>query len=210
MLDAMKEVANTSKGSRLLAEQSLKYPDAIAKTDEFLGDYGMQLGRHLGSGAESLVWEVRPKAAADRHVLKIRPGGLESDFDFPEGVAGLSPYWATAQPGPEVAVALQPQADALWRPQHGMTHAFEKGARRLKSSLLARGWQWDDNHIQNIGVTPEGEWTAIDGFLYRSNPSDTSALDHYWQHWGPKPSAEEAIRMLKLTPREREVIYGPQ
>lgn len=206
LLDAMQQAAE-NKGSRHLAEKALLSPDGLAKADEFIGDYGMSLGRHLGAGAESLVWEVVPRNSPDRHVLKLRPDGLASDFDFPDGLPGVSPYWAAAQAGPNLAVALQPRADALWRPVHGMTRVFEQGSRRLKNSLLARGWQWDDNHIHNIGVSPEGEWTAIDGFLYKS-PHQSDGVDEYWKKWGPQPSPEEAIRMLRVTPGEREVIYG--
>lgn len=208
MLDAMKEVAATSRGSRMLAEQSLRYPDAIAKADEFLGDHGMTLGRHLGSGVESLVWEVTPRSSPDRHVLKIRPQGRAEDFLLPEGIDGVSPYWAVSQAGPEIAVALQPRAEAVFRPAPGLERVFTEGARKLRDSLWSRGWHWQDGHLENAGVTPEGTWTAIDGNVRPIGSPAPSRLPAWMSSPSREASTEEAIRMLRLSPEEEAVIFG--
>lgn len=208
MLDAMREVAATSRGSKLLAEQSLRYPDAVARADEFLGDHGMTLGRHLGSGIESLVWEVTPRNSTDRHVLKVRPQGRTEDFLLPEGIDGVSPYWAMSQAGPEIAMALQPRAAAVFRPAPGLEKAFTEGAGRLRDSLWSRGWHWQDGHLENVGVTPEGFWTAIDGEVRPAGSHSPSKLPAWMNGASRDAPTEEAIRMLRLTPEEEAVIFG--
>lgn len=208
MLDAMREVAATSRGSRTLANQSLRYPDAVARADEFLGDHGMALGKHLGSGIESLVWEVTPRDSTNRHVLKIRPQGRVEDFLLPEGVDGVSPYWAMSQAGPEIAMALQPRAAAVFRPAPGFERAFTEGAGKLRDSLWSRGWHWQDGHLENVGVTPEGHWTAIDGDVRPIGGSGSSMLPGWMQRPSRSVATEEAIRMLRLTPEEEAVIFG--
>jgi hypothetical protein len=194
----------------------------MSQAEQFLGDQGMGLGRYLGAGAESLVFEAVPKTGPDRHVLKVRPGMVE-DFELPEGVAGLAPYWSKAQVDPMVAAALQPRADVVWGPGTGLAgDAFDSGRRRLKQSLAARGWDWSDGHERNVGVMPDGTWAVIDGFIDEVPPADPFAhhpngppeleLFNHWRDRGTPPatslpSAEEAIRMLRLTPQEERAIY---
>lgn len=197
LADAARQLPDTDQNAWRLADDLLKHPKAIDRTDQFLGDNGLQLGRHVGSGAESLVWEVSPRAGGPAHVLKVRPDGLTSDFDLPEGVPGVVPYWAKEQVDPKVAVALQQRAD-VYAPKQGLELPFSQAATRVKKSLLARGWDWGDSHKQNLGVLPSGEWGVVDGWMFHAHPAWTR----------PDISPEEAIRMLRVTPWERSAIYG--
>lgn len=198
MLDAVRQVSSGRGYASRMADDLLRYPEELKRIDQFVGDHGLQIGRPIGSGVESVVWEAVPKSSAGTHVLKVRPGGLATDFDLPADAAGIVPYWAKEQAGPNVAVALQQKADAVFRPRAGFEGAFKSGAERLSESLLSRGWHWADRHQGNLGVMPDGTWGAIDGFIDRAHPSWTL----------PNYTNEEAIRMLRLTPRESEIIYG--
>ena len=176
-----------------------RHPESLDRVDQFVGDHGLEIGKHLGAGAESLVFEALPRAGERSHVLKVRVGdALPTDFDFPPDVPGIAPYWAREQAGPNVAVALQPKADVVYRPVTGWEKPFQNAAERLKQSLLARGWHWGDGHQWNLGVMPDETWGAIDGFIDRAHPSWTL----------PKIPPEEAIRMLRVTPEERAAIFG--
>lgn len=198
--DAAEAVYADGKGGWQMAEDLLyRYPDSMERVDQFVGDHKMELGRHLGAGAESLVWEVRPRSGDNANVLKVRVGDAQpSDFHFPDNVPGIAPYWAREQAGPNVAVALQPKADVVYAPKTGWEKPFQNASERLNESLLSRGWHWADRHQWNIGVMPDGTWGAVDGFVYRAPPDWTL----------PKIPQEEAIRMLRLTPDERMAIYG--
>lgn len=196
MLDAAKSLSSDSEHAEWMAQQLLKNPAALREVDQFVGDHSLQITRPLGSGAESLVWEVQPVAGPGAHVLKVRHNGMVDDFDLPENVPGVVPYWAKAQAGPDVAMALQQKADAVY--QRGLELPFSHAADRLGQSLLARGWYFGDGHKHNVGLMPGGNWAAIDGFIDRAHPSWTL----------PKMSAEEAIRMLRATPYELEDVKG--
>lgn len=200
LLDAVRDVAHSdAAGWRMADDLMRRYPQSLDRVDQFIGDQGMRLGRHLGSGAESLVWEVKPRTGPNSHVLKVRAGDADvSDFDLPEAVPGVAPYWAREQAGPNVAAAIQPKADVVFRPMAGWEKPFSQGAERLRESLLARGWHWADGHKWNVGVMPDGTWGAVDGFVDRAHPAWTR----------PNISPEEAVRMLRLTPDERAAIYG--
>lgn len=205
-----------------MASEVLRHPKAIAGAEEFLGDQGLGLGGYLGAGAESLVFEAIPRSGPDQHVLKIRPG-VVTDFELPDGVDGIAPYWSKAQVDPMVAAALQPRADAVFGPGMGLAErAFISGANRLKRSLAARGFDWMDGHTRNLGVMPGGTWSVIDGFIDEiperhkypsmSEPPRLEAFNALRNYGDPRatslPSSEEAIRMLRLTPAEERAIYG--
>ena len=200
MRDAAEAVYAGERAGWRMAEDLLhRYPDSLDKIDQFVGDHGMQLGRPVGAGAESLVWELQPALDAPPQVLKVRTGDAEiGDFNFPDNVPGIAPYWARSQAGPNVAVALQPRADVVYRPVQGWEKTFQNAAERVKESLLARGVYWADGHQYNLGVMPDGQWSAIDGFMYDAHPAWTK----------PNISPEEAIRMLRLTADEQAAIYG--
>ena len=198
-LDAVRSVSGNDTRASQIADDLLRHPDALKRVDEFLGDHGMELGKHVGAGAESIVWEALPRTGEPPQVLKIRPEAESvGAFDHPHNVPGVVPYWASAQVGPNIAAALQQQADVAFRPKRGLELPFSQAATRVGESLLARGWHWGDGHKWNIGVMPDRTWGIIDGFIDRAHPSWTL----------PKYSDEEAIRMLRLTPRESEMIYG--
>jgi hypothetical protein len=200
MLDAVRQVSSGSGYASRMAGDLLRHPDELKRIDEFVGDHGLQIGRPIGSGVESVVWEALPKSDGGAHVLKVRHGGLTDDFELPPDVPGIVPYWAKEQAGPNIAAALQQKADAVFRPKAGFDGAFKSGAERLSESLLSRGWHWADRHQGNLGVMPDGTWGAIDGFIDRAHPSWTL----------PKYTNEEAIRMLRMAPREREIIYSQE
>lgn len=198
-LDAMQAVSGNDTRASQIADDLLRQPEALRRVDEFLGDHGMELGRHVGAGAESIVLEAIPRAGDHPHVLKIRPeADSAAAFDHPHNVPGVVPYWASAEVGPSIAAALQQQADVAFRPKRGLELPFSQAAERVGQSLLARGWHWGDGHKWNIGVMPDRTWGVIDGFIDRAHPSWTL----------PKYSDEEAIRMLRLTPEEIAAIYG--
>lgn len=221
MLDAVKELAERPRVGRL-ANEVLQYPAAISRAEQMLGDHGMDLGGYLGAGAESIVFEAMPRSGQAQQVLKLRPGPVE-DFDFPEGVPGIAPYWSKEQVSPMVAAALQPRGDVVWGPGLGLAgDAFDAGRRRLRQSLAARGWDWGDSHERNIAVMPDGTWAAIDGFLDEIPPADPFVdlpngppeleLFNHWRERGtPRatklPSSDDAIRMLRLTPQEQRAVY---
>lgn len=227
MLDAMRELAARDRGPARLANEVLQYPKSLTGAEEFLGDQGMGLGRYLGAGAESLVFEAIPRTGPDQHVLKIRPGMVD-DFELPEGIDGIAPYWSKAQVSPMVAAALQPRADAVMGPGLGLTEAeFDAGRRRLRQSLAARGWDWTDSHVRNVGLMPGGKWAVIDGFIDQIHePDPFGNYGHGYEHprleafnaareyGSPRasslPSTEEAIRMLRMTPEEERAIYKTQ
>jgi hypothetical protein len=175
------------------------YPKSLSQIDEFMGDNKMTLGRPLGAGSESLVFAANPAFDEAPQVLKVRVGdALQSDFDFPKNVPGIAPYWASTQAGPNVAAALQPRADMVYKPVQGWEKPFKLASERLKQSLLARGWHWMDGHLLNAGLMPDGNWNAVDGFVDIAHPSLSR----------PNISPEEAIRMLRSTPEERAAIFG--
>lgn len=188
-------------GWRMAEDLLYQHPDALGKIDEVVGDNHMQLGRYLGAGKESLVFEAAPRSGDASHVLKVRVGGAEPS-DFSHGhlndVPGVVPYWGAQQAGQDVAVAFQPMARAAYSPKRGLEVPFSQGAERLKQSLLARGVDWGDSHKWNVGAMPDGTWGAIDGWVYPAHRD--------WKL--PDISDEEAIRMLRLTPDELEAIYG--
>jgi hypothetical protein len=190
----------TSRAGQI-ADELLRQPATLRRTEEFIGDHGLELGRHIGAGAESIVWEAVPPGGGQPHVLKIRPdSGSPGVFSEPPDVPGIVPYWAKAQPGTDVSAALQQKADVVYEKGRGLEVPFSRGIDRVKESLLARGWDWGDSHKWNLGVMPDGQWGVIDGFIYQAHPSWTR----------PQHSAEEAIRMLRVTPAERDFIYGPR
>lgn len=203
MSDAVQALSASDPGRGTIdaihAEKLLRQPDALRRVDEFVGDHGMDLGRHLGAGAESLVFEVVPRAGGDPHVLKVRPDSISPDeFAYPKDVPGIVPYWATASLGADAKAALQPKAAVVFSKGAGLDIPFNHAVGRVHESLLSRGWNWGDGHRWNIGLMPDGQWGAIDGFIHKAHPS-----------WSlPQRSPEEAIRMLRMTPLERAAIYG--
>ena len=199
--DATEAVYAAERAGWRMAEDLLyQYPKSLDRIDQVVGDNKMELGRYLGSGAESLVWEAMPRQGSPAHVLKVRVGdAAPTDFSagHPHDVPGIVPYWGAEQAGPNVAVAFQPMARTVY--SRGMYAApFSSGAERLKQSLLARGVDWGDAHKSNVGAMPDGTWGVIDGWVFPAHPE--------WKR--PDISAEEAIRMLRLTPDESAAIYG--
>lgn len=188
-------------GWRLAEDLLYQFPESLERIDQVVGDNKMQLGRYLGAGKESLVWEARPRRDGPANVLKVRVGGAEpSDFSSGhlDGAPGVVPYWGAQRAGQDVAVAFQPMARAVYSPKRGLEMPFSQGAERLKHSLLARGIDWGDSHKFNVGAMPDGTWGAIDGWIYPAHPD--------WKL--PQIPEEEAIRMLRLTPEEQVGIYG--
>jgi hypothetical protein len=188
-------------GWRLAEDLLYQFPGSPAKIDQVVGDNQMQLGRYLGAGKESLVFEAIPRSGDGSQVLKVRVGGAEpSDFGSGhlDGVPGVVPYWGAQQAGQDVAVAFQPMAKAVYSPKRGLEVPFSRGAERLKQSLLARGVDWGDSHKFNVGAMQDGTWGAIDGWIFPAHRD--------WKL--PQIPEEEAIRMLRLTPEERLGIYG--
>lgn len=201
MLDATKSFSSetASEHAQWMAGKLLQQPGALGKIDQLLGDHALEISRPLGSGAESLVFEVRPRSGDDAHVLKVRWEGTADGFDAPEGVPGIASYWAKEQAGPDVAAALQAKARAILNRGSGDKAVFRGAADRLSQSLLARGWHWGDGHEYNLGAMPDGTWSAIDGFIDKAHPSWTL----------PQIAPEEAIRMLRMTPEERAALFHP-
>lgn len=201
MRDAADAVYASERAGWRMAEDLLHlYPEALDRVDEVVGDNQMSLGKYLGSGAESLVWEATPRAGGPAQVLKVRVGeAAPADFTagHPSNVAGIVPYWGAEQAGHGVAVAFQPMARTVY--SRGMYAApFNTGAERLQQSLLARGVHWSDAHKWNVGAMPDGTWGVIDGWVFPSHPA--------WSR--PSMSNEEAIRMLRLTADEQAALYG--
>ena len=199
MAEAARDVAARGADGWRRAEALAQRPEDLARVDEFLGDHGMVLGDHLGAGVEAVVWEALPRAGGNAQVLKVRAEDPAAFFDLPENVAGVSPYWAKADIAPNLAVALQERADAVYRPGRSLEAPFKEAAERVNQSLLARGWQWDDRHRGNLGVMPNGSWGVFDGYVKPLSQGNRPAMP-----------AEEAIRMLRLTPAERAAIYGTE
>lgn len=201
MRDAAESVYAAEKSGWRMAEDLLHlYPESLGRADQVIGDNKMSLGRYLGSGAESLVWEALPRSGEAAQVVKVRVGdAAPTDFSagHPADVAGVVPYWGESQVGPGVAVAFQPMAKAVY--SRGMYAApFSSGAERVRQSLLARGIDWSDAHKSNVGAMPDGTWGVIDGWVFPAHPS-----------WGrPDISPEDAVRMLKITPDEAMAIRG--
>jgi hypothetical protein len=196
MLQATEEAANDANG--YVAGLLLRHPGALKRIDQFVGDNQLQLGRHLGQGAESVVWEVFPASGGRASVMKVRPEALADSFDFPDDVPGIVPYFSKEQVSPDVAVALQPKADVVFRKGAGFEIPFNHASGRIQQSLLSRGWHWGDGHRWNLGVMPDQTWGVIDGFIDKAHPS-----------WSlPQYTPEESIRMLRMTPDERAAIYG--
>jgi hypothetical protein len=198
MMEAAKELSLGEDRAGQLAEELLRHPEAIRRIDQFIGDYKLQLGRPIGAGAESAVWEVVPRGGGPAQVMKVRPGGMTTDFDFPSDVPGIVPYVAKEQASPSVAVALQPKADVVYQKNFGLEIPFSHASQRVGESLLSRGWYWGDGHKWNLGVMPDGTWGVIDVLVDRAPPDWTL----------PKRTPEEAIRMLRMTPFERAGVYG--
>lgn len=197
MLDATKSFQSGSEHAQWMAEKLLKHPESLGRIDQLLGDHALEITRPLGSGAESLVFEVRPRSGDDAHVLKVRWEGTADGFDAPDGVPGIAPYWAKEQVGQDVAAALQAKARAVLAKGGADKPVFRDAADRLSQSLLARGWHWGDGHEYNLGAMPDGTWSAIDGFIDKAHPG--------WSR--PKIDPEEAIRMLRMTPEERAALF---
>lgn len=193
--------ASERPGWRLAEDLLYRYENSLPKIDQVVGDNRMQLGRYLGAGKESLVFETLPRSGEAENVLKIRVGDATPE-NFSAGhldnVPGVVPYWGANQTGQDVAVAFQPMARAVYSQNRGLEKPFSLGAERLKQSLLARGVDWGDSHKWNVGAMPDGTWGAIDGWIFPARPD--------WKL--PPISEEEAIRMLRLTPDERVAIYG--
>ena len=200
--DAAEEIYAAERPGWRMAEDLLhQFPESLSQIDQVVGDNRMRLGRYLGAGKESLVFEAAPTAGNGAHVLKVRIGGAEpSDFSAGhlDGAPGVVPYWGAQQAGDDVAVAFQPMASAVYSPKRGLERPFSRGAERLQQSLLARGIEWRDGHKLNVGAMPDGTWGAIDGFIFPAH-ADWSL---------PQIPQEEAIRMLRLTPEERMAIFG--
>lgn len=183
-------------------------PSDIARIDQFANDYGLDIGSQLGAGFESSVLgtsgQFRGDPTRDR-VLKIALrdrmlGGADKGFDLPRDVPGVAAYDAVEDFGP-IRAALQTRARTIDNDSRFMMPVRTTNAiRRLKDSLFSRGWGWDDAHYGNIGEL-DGEWVVIDGQLLRR-----SLLPGFQTYGGPYPTAEEAIRALRLLPGEEELL----
>lgn len=173
-------------------------PSDIARIDQFANDYGLDIGSQLGAGFESSVLgtsgQFRGDPTRDR-VLKIALrdrmlGGSDKGFDLPRGVPGVAAYDATEDFGP-IRAAIQPRARTL-----DLSAGWPSSISRLTDSLLSRGWEWEDGHNGNIGVL-DGEWVVIDGQVLPRPP-----LPGFQRY----PTAEEAIRALRLLPGEEGLL----
>ena len=198
--DAAEEIyASQGDGWRLAEDLIHQHPKALDRLDQIVGDRGMELGRKLGAGSESLVWEVRPRNGGDPLAMKVRVGDASpTDFMEPDDVPGIVPYFNQEQVTRGVAAAMQPLARVVYEPKRGLEVPFSQAAERVSQSLLSRGWHWGDGHKWNVGAMPDGTWGAIDGFISTAHPDWTL----------PDISPEESIRMLRLTPDEMLQLFG--
>lgn len=204
LLDAINRHYDDAKDGWRIAENiRYNYGESIPLIEKYAASHGYSIGDPVGGGVESLVVGLVPSSPGqERRVLKIQADGAgdadASLFDYPVGVEGIAPYLNPEQITDDVAVAMQPMADIVYR--HGETspRPFVLAADRLRESLWERGWGWSDSHKRNIGVMPDGKWAAIDGWI---GPVAS---------YQPRPDFDyaESIRRLLPTPRERELLYG--
>lgn len=179
------------------------YGESIPLIDKYVAKHGYAVGSPLGGGSESLVVSLVPELPQrERRVLKIQADG-EGDadaslFDFPAGLDGVAPHLHPEQITGDVAVAMQPMAEMVYRPGETPPTPFGWAADRLRESLRERGWRWSDGHKGNVGVMPDGRWAVIDGWLEPVSARQGRADFDY----------AESIRKLLLTPQEREALYG--
>lgn len=181
---------------------------ALRQMDDFLGDHGLTIGKPIGAGMESVVFDARPRVGPDRQVVKIairkdmhRPNDA---FQMPD-IPGVNPYWAHEQMGP-LAVGVQPRVAVLRDIAPEEADVALDGMARLEDSLHARGYHWDDSMFGNAGLL-DNNWVVIDGsvrpFLPGTRMTTSGAAEMI-------RNPEEAIRALRVRPEERPLfIDGP-
>lgn len=159
-------------------------PADWAKIDQFLEDNQMSIGSLLGGGEERLVFDAVPLGDAAPKVLKI--GGSQPLYDLPD-IPGVTKYTAT---GVEAGVpfGLQPKAVAVYQEGRSPWEQWERRARDVHQSLQARGWDWPDSEVGNIGLMPDGRWSVIDG--------EVNQLGRGFKPLERAPTPEDAIRLL--------------
>lgn len=205
MAAATQRARTRQKALEMLAAQG--DPGAMRQVDQFLGDHKLAIGRPLGAGDESVVFEAtRPGHGQHRQVVKIAlrdqmqsPGG---GFNLPN-IPGVNPYWAAENIGP-ISVGAQRRALVVGSdPATSEWTLANEGMHRLDDSLRSRGWLWDDLAFQNLGSVDD-HWVVIDGNVNRMKPSDPDG----WK--GNYDTAENAIRALRVRPYESHVFFdGP-
>ena len=207
----------------LEALSSADAPQSLAMVEDMLATHGLSLGEPLGAGMESLVFAARPRTGTEQHVLKVSvdlPRFHGAPFQSLDSVPGIAPYWAKDRFGP-LHAALQPRARAVL-PRQLPAEAIERGdgrrwraiAGRLSKSLGDRGYGWTDDIPQNMGLMDDGNWAVIDGTVMPGQPSVPEVLipTSGGLEWRPLPtrrprrSAEDAIRALRLTPDDEQLL----
>ena len=181
---------------------------ALRQVDDFLGDNQLALGRPLGAGMESVVFDARPRVGPDRQVVKIavrnemhRP---QDAFQLPD-IPGVNPYWAHERLGP-LAVGVQPRVAVLRDIVPEEADVALDGMARLEDSLHARGYHWDDSMFGNAGLLDDN-WVVIDGAVTPFLPGTRMTTSGAAQM---RQNPEEAIRALRVRPEERPLfIDGP-
>ena len=169
----------------------------LRMVDDMLDTHGMTLGPHIGSGMESLVFAANPTQGQQQHVLKVAvdlPRLHGTPFQNVDDVPGVAPYWVRERFG-NIHAALQPRAAAIRPrdlPRPDDTRQWREISERLRQSLRLRGYEWTDDLPQNMGLMGDGNWALIDG---------TVTPRAY-----PPQSTEEAIRMLRMTPGDEDLL----
>lgn len=209
MWDAMQELSRTRTLMGRRALESLTAPRAAAAieaAEAIAGERGYRLGRPLGAGAESLVWEAEPTRGGLPHVLKLQSAayGVPRGMQLPPGIPNVAGYAVRELVGPNTLMGLQPRAIATFSPSArsrpggvSLEADWANAARLADRTLASQGVFWDDRHAQNIGVMADGTWGVIDGTVRRGRPLPM---------WEPEDAIDLAARGLEPR-RAREVVW---
>jgi hypothetical protein len=177
----------------LLAPRSSK---ALEKVETLLARQGIAIGPPLGAGGEAAVFEAGP------YVVKLSADPMRVGPYFLPDMPGVAPYVYSDKAGP-FRIGVQPRAAEVASP--AAMAADEDNFRMWRDRsdtvfdvLKQQGQYWDDAGPRNVGLMPDGNLAAIDGWLKRIDPQMQSL---YGSPVKKYPTTEDAIRALRVIDR---------
>lgn len=177
--------------SGALAAKILSERDAqrrLEMINQALDRLHLAAGRPLGYGSEAIVFDAGDK------VIKVgRDPFQKGPYQAPE-LPGIAPYLESQVIGPLRMGVQDKAAEVASRERLASDRDYERLWRSrsdaLWRSLDRRGIQWDDDTIGNVGIMPDGNLSAIDGW-FRPIAPGASSMRAY-------PTTEDAIRALRV------------
>lgn len=165
--------------------QSPFHIEEIAKDREYIYELQKILETLGYTGLDPLGTHGLPRQGAYKvafssgdDVIKFgQPGIAETEkHDLPEGVWGVTPFkFAQEVPNPaseygnsreSVSMFVQPRRE-LVHPTWGSPRSSYRHMHMLAEALKRQGWDWSDNHLNNLAFEagPEYKPTVIDGYV---------------------------------------------